>query len=96
MGVLAAFDILDGDKPAGFVALHEPNFRHGHSQFSVAGLVGSIPLVPTAIASALSGNVLANQQNVGLALGFDMVIVIGVVMVLYLLLQRRASRWAPR
>ncbi len=57
---------------------------------------GSIPLVPTAIASALSGNVLANQQNVGLALGFDMVIVIGVVMVLYLLLQRRASRWAPR
>ena len=57
---------------------------------------GTIPLVPTAIASALSGNVLANQQNVGLALGFDMVIVIGVVMVLYLWLQRRASRWMPR
>jgi putative spermidine/putrescine transport system permease protein len=57
---------------------------------------GSIPLVPTAIASALSGNVLANQQNVGLALGFDMVIVIGVVMVLYLFLQRRASRWSAR
>ncbi len=55
---------------------------------------GSIPLVPTAIASALSGNVLANQQNVGLALGFDMVIVIAVVMVGYLLLQRRAARWA--
>jgi putative spermidine/putrescine transport system permease protein len=57
---------------------------------------GSIPLVPTAIASALSGNVLANQQNVGLALGFDMVIVIAVVMVGYLFLQRRAARWAPR
>jgi len=57
---------------------------------------GTIPLVPTAIASALSGNVLANQQNVGLALGFDMVIVIGVVMVAYLWLQRRASRWMPR
>ena len=57
---------------------------------------GTIPLVPTAIASALSGNVLANQQNVGLALGFDMVIVIGVVMVLYLWLQRRASKWMPR
>ena len=57
---------------------------------------GTIPLVPTAIASALSGNVLANQQNVGLALGFDMVIVIGVVMILYLWLQRRASRWMPR
>lgn len=57
---------------------------------------GSIPLVPTAIASALSGNVLANQQNVGLALGLDMVGVIAVVMVGYLLLQRRASRWMAR
>jgi putative spermidine/putrescine transport system permease protein len=57
---------------------------------------GSIPLVPTAIASALSGNVLAGQQNVGLALGLTMVVVIAVVMVAYLLLQRRASRWVAR
>jgi putative spermidine/putrescine transport system permease protein len=57
---------------------------------------GSIPLLPTAIASALSGNVLADQQNVGLALGFDMVIVIAVVMVAYLVLQRRAARWSAR
>jgi putative spermidine/putrescine transport system permease protein len=57
---------------------------------------GSIPLLPTAIASALSGNVLADQQNVGLALGFDMVIVIAVVMVGYLVLQRRAARWRAR
>ncbi len=54
---------------------------------------GQIPLVPTAIASALSGNVLAGRQNVGLALGLVMVVVISVVMVAYLLLQRRASRW---
>ena len=46
-----------------------------------------------AIASALSGNVLAGRQNVGLALGLVMVVVIAVVMVGYLLLQRRASRW---
>jgi putative spermidine/putrescine transport system permease protein len=57
---------------------------------------GSIPLLPTAIASALSGNVLADQQNVGLALGFDMVVVIAVVMVGYLVLQRRAARWSTR
>ncbi|MDN5857840.1 MAG: ABC transporter permease [Pseudonocardia sp.] len=57
---------------------------------------GQIPLVTNSIAAALSGNVLANQQNVGLALGFDMVIVIGFVMIAYLLLQRRASRWRPR
>ena len=42
---------------------------------------GSIPLVPTAIASALSGNVIAGRQNVGLALGLAMVVVIAVVMV---------------
>lgn len=57
---------------------------------------GSIPLLPTAIASALSGNVLADQQNVGLALGFDMVVVIALVMAGYLLLQRRATRWSAR
>jgi putative spermidine/putrescine transport system permease protein len=57
---------------------------------------GSIPLLPTAIASALSGNVLADQQNVGLALGFDMVVVIALVMVGYLALQRRAARWSAR
>jgi putative spermidine/putrescine transport system permease protein len=57
---------------------------------------GSIPLVTTSIASALSGNVLANQQNVGLALGLDMVVVIGIVMVGYLLLQRRAAKWTVR
>ncbi len=57
---------------------------------------GSIPLVPTAIASALSGNVLVGQANVGLALGLDMVVVIGIVMVAYLWLQRRAARWSRR
>lgn len=56
---------------------------------------GFIPLVPNAIASALSGNVLAGRQNVGLALGLSMVLVIAVVMVGYLLLARRAARWTP-
>ncbi|MGQ0575275.1 MAG: ABC transporter permease [Pseudonocardia sp.] len=55
---------------------------------------GQIPIVPTAIAAALSGNVLTDRQNIGLALGLDMVAVIAVVMAGYLLLQRRASRWS--
>jgi putative spermidine/putrescine transport system permease protein len=55
---------------------------------------GQIPIVPTAIAAALSGNVLTGQQNVGLALGLDMVLVIAVVMLVYLVLQKRASRWS--
>jgi putative spermidine/putrescine transport system permease protein len=54
---------------------------------------GTIPLVPSQIQSALSGNVLVGRENVGLALGLDMVIVIAALMVGYGLLQRRASRW---
>jgi putative spermidine/putrescine transport system permease protein len=54
---------------------------------------GTIPLVPSQIQSALGGNVLVGQENVGLALGLDMVVVIAVLMAGYALLQRRASRW---
>jgi putative spermidine/putrescine transport system permease protein len=54
---------------------------------------GSIPLTAIQIGSFLNGNVIAGQENVGKALGLGLVVVIGVVMVLYSLLQRRASRW---
>jgi putative spermidine/putrescine transport system permease protein len=54
---------------------------------------GTIPLVPSQIQGALGGNVLVGRENVGLALGLDMVLVIAVLMVAYALLQRRASRW---
>jgi putative spermidine/putrescine transport system permease protein len=37
--------------------------------------------------------VLAGQENVGKALGFGMVVIIAVVMVIYSVLQRRASKW---
>ncbi|HEV7824999.1 MAG TPA: ABC transporter permease [Mycobacteriales bacterium] len=54
---------------------------------------GTIPLVPSQIQAALSGNVLVGRENVGLALGLDMVVVIAVLMVGYALLSRRATRW---
>ena len=54
---------------------------------------GTIPLVPSQIQAALGGNVLVGQENVGLALGLDMVVIIAVLMTGYALLQRRASRW---
>jgi putative spermidine/putrescine transport system permease protein len=54
---------------------------------------GTIPLVPSQIEATLGGNVLVGRENVGLALGLDMVVVIAVLMVGYGLLQRRASRW---
>ena len=54
---------------------------------------GTIPLTSIQIGSFLNGNVLAGQQNVGKALGLGLLVIIGVVMVFYGLLQRRASRW---
>jgi putative spermidine/putrescine transport system permease protein len=54
---------------------------------------GTIPLTAIQIGSFLNGNVLAGQQNVGMALGLGMVLIIAVLMVFYALLQRRAARW---
>jgi putative spermidine/putrescine transport system permease protein len=54
---------------------------------------GSIPLTAIQIGSFLNGNVLAGQQNVGMALGLGMVLIIAILMVAYALLQRRAARW---
>ncbi|WP_052852686.1 ABC transporter permease [Streptomyces avicenniae] len=57
-------------------------------------MVGSsIPLVTLQIADALSGNVLIGRENVALALSLDMVAVAGLVMAVYLPLQRRSARW---
>ncbi len=54
---------------------------------------GTIPLTSIQIASFLNGNVIAGQQNVGKALGLGMVVIIAIVMVFYVLLQRRAAKW---
>lgn len=54
---------------------------------------GVVPLVPLAIGSLLDGNVVANQAHLGDALGFGMVIVVLAAGGLYVLVQRRTSRW---
>jgi len=61
---------------------------------TAAAMVGSsVPLVTLQISDAISGNVLVGQQNVALALSLDMVLVAGLVMAVYLPLQRRSARW---
>lgn len=55
---------------------------------------GTIPLTPIQIGSFLNGNVLAGQENVGKALATGMLLIIGIVMVFYTLLQRRAAKWS--
>jgi putative spermidine/putrescine transport system permease protein len=54
---------------------------------------GTTALTAIQIGSFLSGNVIAGQQNVGKALGLGLVVIIAVVMVFYILLQRRAAKW---
>ncbi|RPE45421.1 putative spermidine/putrescine transport system permease protein [Streptomyces sp. Ag109_O5-1] len=61
---------------------------------TAAAMVGSaVPLATLQIADAISGNVLVGQENVALALSLDMVLVAGLVMAVYLPLQRRSARW---
>ncbi|MEU6806210.1 ABC transporter permease [Streptomyces neyagawaensis] len=61
---------------------------------TAAAMVGSsIPLVTLQIADAISGNVLVGRENVALALSLDMVLIAGLVMAVYLPLQRRSARW---
>jgi putative spermidine/putrescine transport system permease protein len=54
---------------------------------------GTIALVPIQIGTLLNGNVVAGQGNVGKALSLGLVLIIGVLMVLYVMLQRRAAKW---
>jgi len=54
---------------------------------------GGINLVPITIGQYLSGNVLSDP-HLGQALAFGMFVVLAVMMLLYVPLQRRASRWA--
>lgn len=53
---------------------------------------GRLPLVPLLIGNVTTGNVLSDPHY-GNALALGMVVVLGVTMTLYAVLQRKASRW---
>jgi putative spermidine/putrescine transport system permease protein len=54
---------------------------------------GTIPLTPIQIGTLINGNVIASEANVGKALSLGLVLIIAVLMVLYVMLQRRAAKW---
>jgi len=70
-------------------------FGSGLSAYATAEALtsGSIALTPIQIGALLSGNVISGQENLGKALGFLLIAIVGPTMVVYGLLQRRASRW---
>lgn len=71
-------------------------FGNAFAAYATAyGLVGSFGLniVPIVIGADLQGDVLSNPQE-GQALAFGMFVVLAAMMLVYVPLQRRASRWA--
>jgi putative spermidine/putrescine transport system permease protein len=70
-------------------------FGFGLSAYATADALtaGTIALTPIQIGSFLNGNVLAGQENVGKALALGLIVISLVAMTLYVVLQRRASRW---
>ena len=86
-----ALPILTPSLLGGFVLLFGTAFA---AYATAAAMVGAtVPLITLQIANALNGNVLADAGNVALALSLDMVLVAGLVMAIYLPLQRRSARW---
>jgi putative spermidine/putrescine transport system permease protein len=70
-------------------------FANAFSAYATAAALISqgCSLVTLQIACQMQSEVVIGQENVGKALALGMVVVISVVMLLYALVQRRASRW---
>jgi putative spermidine/putrescine transport system permease protein len=70
-------------------------FANAFSAYATAAALVSqgSPIVTLKIRTALTSEVVLGQANVGKALALGMIVIVAVVMILYTLLQRRASRW---
>jgi putative spermidine/putrescine transport system permease protein len=71
-------------------------FGSAFAAYATAAAMGAgtvVPLVTLKIANALTSDVLIGQENVALALSLDMIVVAGLVMAVYLPLQKRSTRW---
>lgn len=56
---------------------------------------GSI-IAPLQIRVALTSETIAGQENVGKAIALGMIVVVGIVMTLYSLVERRSARWLKK
>ena len=73
-------------------------FTNAFSAYATARALVSqgSPIVPLQIGDALSSEVLLGQQSVAKAMALAMIVVVALVMTLYAVLDRRASRWLVR
>jgi putative spermidine/putrescine transport system permease protein len=70
-------------------------FANAFSAYATAAALVSqgSPIITLRIRGALTSEVVLGQANVGKALALGMIVIVAVVMILYTLVQRRASRW---
>jgi putative spermidine/putrescine transport system permease protein len=70
-------------------------FANAFSSYATAAALASqgSQIVPLQIRTALTSETLLGRENLAGALALGMIIVVGVVMSLYSLIQRRAARW---
>jgi putative spermidine/putrescine transport system permease protein len=73
-------------------------FTNAFSAYATAAALISqgSPLITLKIAGTLSSEVILGQENVGKAMALGMVAIVAVVMTIYVLLERRTSRWLGR
>ncbi len=71
-------------------------FTNAFSAYATAAAIISqgCTLVTLQIACQMQSEVVLGQENVGKALALGMIVIVSVVMAIYALIQRRASRWA--
>lgn len=73
-------------------------FANAFSAYATAAALisqGSI-IVPLQIRVALTSETLAGQENVGKAIALGMIVVVGLVMTAYSLIERRSARWLKK
>lgn len=70
-------------------------FAEAFSSFATAAALVSQgdPILSLRIRTALTSEVVMGKTNFGFAIALEMIVVIGIVMLLYGLLQRRTARW---
>jgi putative spermidine/putrescine transport system permease protein len=70
-------------------------FTNAFSAYATAAALISqgSPIITLQIADKLQSEVVLGQENVGKALALGMIVIVSLVMTVYALIQRRASRW---
>ena len=73
-------------------------FTNAFSAYATAAALVSqgAPIITLQIGNALSSEVVLGRENVGKAIALGMIVIVSLVMALYALIQRRASRWVKQ